>query len=443
MVSKEAKKKRALDISIKEGCAANVSSSLGDTYITPAVLALNGNAAHVGIVSAIAGLLNPISQLWGSKLMSSHERKNIVVSSASIQAISWILIAILPLAAYFTNKTSLPLLFLILIYFGIVTLGGILYPSFFSWMGDLVKEKERGKYFSRRSLIVGVVGLISTIVASLILDKFKTFNAVLIGFAVLFLIAGIFRFISRNYFTKQFEPKEKKKEQYEISWKKYISVKSKAGKFAIGLAAFNFAIMIASPFFAIYLLEEMQLSYLLFTIVSMGSIAWYLVFLPIVGKISDRYGNSLLLTISGILFTITPPMWIFINSPWVLLLGPQLLNGLANAAFAIGSNNYSYSLAKPQERGSTIAHVNALSGIGILIGSILGGLILQHWRNASWIFIVIFCLAAISRGLVTIFFLSRIKNEQKIKKRPFTFEILHPMKSFNHDLHTVRDIINK
>ena len=50
--------------------------------------------------------------------------------------------------------------------------------------------------------------------------------------------------------------------------------------------------MIASPFFAVYMLEELKFSYYMYIAVILSSSIFYLLFLPLAGKFSDKYGNQ-------------------------------------------------------------------------------------------------------------------------------------------------------
>ena len=72
------KKKRALEISIHEGAATSFSNGISNAYITPFALKLSAKEIHIGILSSIAGLIAPLMQLYGSKLMDSYGRKKIV-----------------------------------------------------------------------------------------------------------------------------------------------------------------------------------------------------------------------------------------------------------------------------------------------------------------------------------------------------------------------------
>src|SRR3989344_8243349 len=97
----ENRKKEALNVSIKEGAASSFSGSIGETYVTPFALALKADSLYVGLLSAISGLVAPLSQVFGDKLMEKHSRKNIVRVFVIAQVLVWICIASL---AYFLWK---------------------------------------------------------------------------------------------------------------------------------------------------------------------------------------------------------------------------------------------------------------------------------------------------------------------------------------------------
>src|SRR3989344_1059732 len=90
--------KKALGVSIKEGVASSSSGAVGETYITPFALALKSDSLYIGMLSAISGLVAPLSQLFGDKLMENYSRKKIVRTFVFAQVLIWISIASL---AYF------------------------------------------------------------------------------------------------------------------------------------------------------------------------------------------------------------------------------------------------------------------------------------------------------------------------------------------------------
>src|SRR3990167_2497448 len=160
----EQEKEKSLKISLKEGAFASGSTSIAESFITPFALALKGTSAHISILSAIGGLVSPIAQFFGSLKMEKKSRKYIASHYSLLQAIIWLPMALLGFLAWKGMLNSYLIYFLILFYTFLVTFGGLSHPAWFSWMGDLVPEKHRGAYFSKRNKIIGIVGIIAFLI---------------------------------------------------------------------------------------------------------------------------------------------------------------------------------------------------------------------------------------------------------------------------------------
>lgn len=434
-------KEKALRRSIYEGSAASFSSGLGDSYITPFALALGANTLHIGLLSSFSGLFSPIAQLSGSKLMEKFSRKRIVMSFVLLQAIAWLFVAglsFLYIKGFFVNY--LPII-LIVAYTLVATLGGVAYPAWFSWMGDLVPEQERGRYFSKRNRITGAVGLIAFFVGAFLLDAFKTRGFVLLGFSLLFALSFIFRFISFSLLRRQFNPKFRLAKGYYFSFWSFLKRYDNFGKFAVYQAVFYFAIMIASPFFSVYMLEDLGFNYITFMIVNISSSIFYLLFLPLAGRFSDKFGNLKLLYIGGAMFFLTPVLWLFIKSPIWLILIPQVVSGLASAAFLIAANDFTYDSVSPRHRGLCAAYTSVLVGAGVFFGSLVGG-ILAKYVHVSFMspILFVFLVSAVFRFSVSLFFLPQIKEIRRVKGLPpFSLTVVHPFKALHADFVWVKN----
>src|SRR3989344_1871077 len=231
-------KQKALELSINEGSATQASAVVGSSYLTPFALALKASPFQIGILSSVSGLVQPLSQLYGSKMMLFHSRKKLVLKFALLQAITWLPIAALAILFWKGFFQDYLIYALIVLYSIMMIFMGISHPPWFSWMGDLVPEKDRGRYFSIRNRATELVGMSVAM-----------------------------------------------------------------------MAAFFFALMIASPFFAVYMLEELDFSYVTYTTILLSSGIFYLIFLPLAGKFSDKYGNLKLLYIANFLFVLSPLLW--------------------------------------------------------------------------------------------------------------------------------------
>jgi len=441
MQKKVMQKQKALAVSIKEGSASSISSSIGETYISLFALALQAKAIHIGILSAISGLVSPIAQLLGSNLMEKFSRKKIILYSVFLQALFWIPIA--SLAFFYKGFYQSHLIFLLIIFYSIFSiLFGFAYPAWFSWMGDLVPKDSRGKYFSRRNKITGAFGLAASIAVAFLLDFFKTSGLVLLGFSLLFMIAFAFRMLSGYYIKKQYEPPFKLKRGYYFSLWQFLKKSDNYGKFAIYQALFNLALMIASPFFVVYMRQDLQFNYVTIMAISTSSSIFYLLFTPLIGKFSDKFGNKRLLFLSGLLFSINPLLWLVIKSPLIIILIPQIIVGLSNACLVIAYNNFTYDSVSKKHRGLCIAYTNMLSGIGIFLGSLIGGFILNYASipGIKTIFLI-FIISAFGRLVISLLML-KLKEVKKVKPLPpMHLQIMHPFKSLNAEIGWIRHVL--
>jgi MFS family permease len=411
-------KNKTMKLSIKEGSFTSLMTGFGESYISPFAIALKANNFQIGLLSSFTGIISPISQMFGSKLMEKNSRKKIIVSAVTLQALMWI--PILVIIALFYKDLFLSYLPWILIAFYSLyfIFGALATPSWFSLMGDLVPEKTRGRYFGKRNKIIGIVALFATILGALILDLLKTKGLLMAGFAIIFFISCISRLISSFLFRKHCEPKLELSRDYYFSFIQFIKKAStnNFGKFVIYIALIHFATMIAGPFFAVYMLRDLGFSYTLFMLINMSASVFSLLFMPIWGKFSDKYGNRELIKIGSILIPFMPILWLFSPSPYYLAFVPQLIGGIGWAAFNLGANNFIYDSVSPQRRGICISYFNMAIGIGTFLGAGIGGYLAQN-LNISFMNIILFMflISGIARILVFVLFFKNLKEVRKVK----------------------------
>lgn len=424
-------KENARKVSIYEGCFSAFSSGLGDNYIIPFAQELLAKSSQIGFLSAFPNLVSPLAQFFGSRLMEKYSRKNIVLKSVILHALIWIVISLIGILAYFKiANASLPI-FLIIGYSILAIFGGISGPAWFSWMGDLVEDNHRGRYFSIRNTITGTFSMLAFLLAAFFLDYFKTKGIVMIAFSILFAGAFLFRFIALFFFKRQYDPPFKvKKEDYYFSFWDFLKKFTNFTKFSVFLAVFNFSTTIAGPFFALYMLRELHFSYITFMIISLSSTIFYLILTPLAGKFSDKYGNIKLIWIAIVCFSIYPILWIYISKPIYLIFINQLVGGIASAAWSMSTTNFIYDTVTPARRAICVSYTNILVGIGIFLGAITGGLMLDHLAFLPWdIFFFVFGFSAALRIASSLIFLPSIKEIRAFEEVPKPILIFfHPWK---------------
>lgn len=437
--------------SIKEGIFASARTSFGDKFVHPFAIAINTSNPLIALLTSISGFLGPLSQLFSAQWFGKYSRKKIVRLFVLLEALMWLPFMII---AFLFSKgiiTSL-LPFLLLLSFSIyIILANASSPYWFSWMGDIVDKGYRGRWFSKRNLLIGLVSVILAILAAIILDYFKRINLEMTGFMVLFLLALISRFISWLIFKKQYEPKFKfEKENYFSFWSFLKKApKNNFGRFAIFRALFAFAGTISGAVWAVYILRYLGFNYLIYMVLLTAEIMFSLLLVELWGKIADKYGNYKVLIITTIFLPITPILWILHPSPIYLIFVPALITGITWGGFALACGNFIYDNVRKQKRSLAVSYYTMLWGIGVSAGAGVAALLIKYLP--VWIFepiILIFIIGAIARMVAVIWWVPKLKEARKTQKltpeklektiikeiRPTLIEEAHQITSIGHYL---------
>ena len=417
---------RTKKVSIIEGSAFSVSDGVGLRYITPYALAMGANNTHIGILSSLPTLFGNFSQLFSIKAMNRINRRNICLYSALFQALMWLPIILLGMMFFVFHIDSGTTPALLILVYTLLIIGGAFYgPAWNSWMKDIV-QKESGKYFGIRSRICGAVALISMLIAGFVLDYFKIIN-IFLGFAILFFIAFLARAVSAFFFTKKYEPEFKPEKEYYFNFRQFLGKmpNNNFGRFVIFVSLMTFAIAIGSPFFAVYMLKNLQFSYVDYILITMASSFAILIFIPAWGKFADVYGNMKVLQICCSVMFLVPLLWlgsvfVLASSPWLIipyLIVVELFSGFALAGFNLSSSNFIYDAVTRQRMALCVAYFNILNSIGGFVGAMLGGFIssLSFTVIGLSSILFIFLLSGVMRFGVYALMISRIKEVKKVR----------------------------
>jgi MFS family permease len=296
--------------------------------------------------------------------------------------------------------------------------GAVGVPAWFSLLGDIVPAKIRGKYFGKRNKICTSVTLLATILAAFVLDYSKTRGLVLLGFAAIFLVASVARMTSAYLMSRHYDPAFKLEEGYYFSFWQFVkkAPSNNFGKFVIYVGMLYFSVLIAAPFFTVYMLKNLGFSYTTLMLVNISATVFMLLFSPVLGKFADKYGNRELLKIGGIVIPMLPVLWLFSGNPWYLALVPQLASGLGWAAFNLASSNFIYDSVTPQRRGLCVTYFNAFVYAGTFLGATVGGVIATYvpitfMNNLLFIFAV----SGVLRGLASLIMLPKVREVREVR----------------------------
>ncbi len=407
------KVKKSLKYSVISGSFYGVTDGTGNSYISPFAIAMNASNNEIAMLSSIPNLIGPLSELGTTKAIEKLKgRKKVVMLSALLQ--SFILIPILLIPFLFLQNGPIILIALFSLY---AIFGFFLGPALTSWMGDLVPENERGIFFGNRGRIIGFITLVASLAAGFFLDIFPK-NRVFIGFSILFLVAFLARLASVYFMGKKYEPKLVLKKKLQFSFIEFLKKMpfNNFGKFAIYSSLINFAVYVAAPFFSVYMLKDLQLSYTKYTIAIITSGVATLIGLPLWGKFGDKYGNIRALKICGFLIPLVPLLWVFSSNFYYIIL-IQIYAGLVWSGFNLSTTNFIFDSTSVQRRATCDAYNTILMGFGAFVGATLGGYLATNLEISFMnVFFFIFIVSTILRFSISAIMLPKIKEVRKVKR---------------------------
>jgi len=389
----------------REGGATAVMSGATEPYMIPYALALGASAFEAGLLSSGRNLLVAILQLWSAELAAwLRSRRRLVLGTIAVQALLWLPIAF---ASSFGPYAVLALIACYTLGAAVAALG---LPAWGSLMADFVPAERRGRFFGRRARAVGLYMTAAMLLAGLTLHG--TARTPLIGFGLLCLVAAASRAASWRAVQRVPEQGDEAVAGRQFSFAEFLRVAphSNFTRFSLTLGAFGFATHMASPFFAVYILEERGLGYLTYSLViftgtlvgAFGS-AWW-------GRLGDRTGNHAVLRWATVGVSGLPLLWLV--APNAVALGAVNATGaFLWSGINLAATNFLYDAVTPAKRHTCLAYFNVLHGVGVGLGALTGGLLLHVLPGTSAAnFAMLFALSVALR-VVAAFTLRRSVRE--------------------------------
>ena len=292
--------------------------------------------------------------------------------------------------------------------------------------------------------------------AGLILHGTEKAGSPWIGFMLIFIAALLSRLISAYCLSKMSNP------PYEVNKKDEFSIleffadfrHSSFVRFVVYTGLMHLSVMVAGPFFSVYMLRELHFSYLQFMVVSAIAVLAQYFTLHNWGKFGDKFGNRRALVIAGFTLPVVPVLWL-ISANFYFILLIQMLSGFVWAGFSLSMGNFIYD-ATPQPRlAKCVAIFNVINAVGIFAGAAIGGWMTGYLplsisisglgislgitmiSNLQWLFLI----SGVLRLFISFIFLPTIREMREVQ--PLTLQELifrvssiRPISGLRFDLFT-------
>jgi MFS family permease len=354
-----------------------------------------------GIVAAVPYIASLLSLPASLLIERTGERKKVFLHSLYLQRALWFAIALLPLwlvSRYGVHGMGGAMRLFLLLLFLMHAAGAVGGPAWVSWMADVVPDRLRGKYFSRRRQW-GVVSAIPTaLLAGWMLDRCCATSDSMMTLrwcAILFMCAAVFGLADVHLF--QYLPGGRTEPRRGFGLIKALGGPLRDRQF-LWFAAFvgtlTFAVAFMQQFITLYLLDATRVGLSSGTtqlVVLVVPMAAQFLALPVWGSAVDRMGKKPVLALAGVGLVPVALGW--------CLLGPHnlwLAFVLAAAHMALWAGveiaNFNLVLEMSGSAGAAggggsayVAVNSVIVNIAGCLGGLAAGLIAQGLQDWSWI----------------------------------------------------------
>ncbi|MFN3550589.1 MAG: MFS transporter [Endomicrobiia bacterium] len=428
-------KSKSLYYSFLDGIFASIMMGFTVNYVVAFALVLGAKNFQIGLLNALPQFFGSIVHLKVADIVEyTKSRLKIIIIFVFLHSISYLSILTLFLVSqqnsvyWFIFLTTVSSIF-----------SSIVATVWLSLMSDIVDKNRYGEYFSWRGKVLGVINLVASFVAGFFLGIIKN---KFYGFIILFFSAGICRIISGYFISKMEDVEIKFVSEKKFSYWQFIRriKESNFVKYVLFVSLFNFAVNIAAPFFSVYMLKELEISYYEYTIITLSSAISGLIFLPFWGREADKIGNVKIIKITGFLICFVPILWLVSKNIFYLIL-INFFSGYLWAGFNLSVVNFIFDMASQEVRTRCLGYFNFTNGFFIFLGTIISGWLATHIPfviNGSKL-LSLFLFSGILRLIFVLFFYNKfyeVRQVPLLDSKMFLFTILgvKPVLDFSKEM---------
>lgn len=444
---------RGLKFVLLDGVSSHLMGVLtGGVFLVAVALQLGASNFQIGLLAAIPPLVQLVQIPAIFIIEKVRSRKAVAFFSAAASRLIWFVIAAIPL--FFIGPPALLALLVCILFSSL--LGGVGGCAWNSWMRDLIPEGNMGAFFSRRLQVSIVLGIIISLLASILVDQWQNLfgSQQIFAYSTLFFLGAVLGLSGVFFLFKVPEPAMLVQ---KINFFRVLTLPFKDLNFRrlmIFLTSWSFAVNLAAPFFTVYMLKKLELGMSLVVVLSVVSQVFNFMFLSVWGRQADRFSNKSVLAVSCPLFMLSVLAWAFTTLPdkyfltLPLLFLIHIIMGTAIAGVSIASGNISLKLAPRGQATSYLAANTLVNSLAAGLAPIVGGKfadffefrdlsILLRWtgpvkeftlRTLSFQHWDFFFAFAFFVGLYALHRLSLIKEEGKVDDRAVRAELIAVVK---------------
>jgi len=372
-------------------------------YLVLYAVAFGATASQIGVLSAMVALAAATAFLPGARLTEKWGRRKLIVVLSGGLGSRPALLALALLPFFFEGRK------VVFIIAGLAALRyfmvGIGIPAWTSLTADLVPSAIRGRFLASRSVGMGVSALMVVPLAGGIIAWAGSPR----GWEIAWLLAFLLGLGSTFSYARIPEPRPAPAAAVKSQGPGRLLDDTNFLFFCGTALLWNLALYGASPFFNVYLVEDLGGSELWVGILVAISGVLELAGLSYFGPLIDRRGAKWVMVIGGLTIPFLPWAWILVQAPWQII-PINVAGGFLWAAYNLGALNLLLAISPDKKRPTYAAAYQSSVYLSACAGPLMGGFLAQAYG-----YHLLFFLSGAGRLLSTLFF---VRLVQEIRPRP-------------------------
>lgn len=405
------KLRRTLRVSFLDGAFASVMSGLTEHFITPFALALKATNTQIGLLTSIPNIVAALFQLKSPDILEKiGKRRTLVTVTVFLHALMWLPIFSIP---FLFREHPVP--FLIFFYTLAIFFNTFGSSAWASMLSDLIPVGKRGSYFGWRNKYMGLIMVTTAVLTGLFLHFLR--DSVLIGFAIIFILAFACRMASCLFIHLMEEPPLKIGKEHHFTFKEFLSrfPHSNFTRFVLYAALISLFTNIAGPFFSVYMLKELHFSYPTYIVVQITSAVSGILAMSYWGRHIDMIGSIRIIRLLANLLPILPCLWL-VSGNVVYLLAVQIVGGYIWSGYNLSVVNFVYDTTTSEKRARCIAYYNSVNGMAVCFGALTGGFLATHLPSIlGSSLLTLFLVSGILRAVANYALLAHIREVRSVE----------------------------
>jgi len=393
--------RRTMRLSLVEGGLVQVFLNwTSGSVIIGYLLSLGAAPWHIALVGSVPFLAQVASPLGALAAEALGRRKALSAALATASRLLWLAAAFVPQAVPAGLAPAVVVT--------VVFLAGCFQAAngtvWTAWMGDVVPEDRRGRYFGLRTGVLGVVGMLANLAAGAFLDRV----AAPLGFQVVLVVGVACALVGVLLLLLHHDPPTERvavrlgellgRPFRERNFRRFL-------RFAV---YWQFVVLLGAPFVLPYFLEELGMTYTQVaywsSIAALTSLASTILW----GRVADAAGNKAVLAIGTFLAgAMLPANWILagLTGDLTFIWVSAFFDAVAWGAITPAIFNLALVSAPRAGRVSFVAAYSLATGVAGFVGGALSGPLLgwfQGWQAPAFLpawtgYHTLFAVSAVGR----------------------------------------------